>query len=749
MKAPFLEQADQSISLPALALKYGTISRDQYRQIMKLALLKQNQGHDPDFGQLLLTHRYATGYQVGLLNLIRQYLVIKKQGREFGRIAIEKGFVSESDIEAALEFQKKEFSHVKRRKLIGDILVESGALTAKQKNAILREQTFLDRAAAQIYEDSDPEISDYEKKFLQIKVLDKEFAASVIEKKLASEEQVKTALKIQEEEFEKNNRVHSLGDAMVELKFLTREQSSLINKDVAMAGDSENTRPEPIDIKISHDQMQASVKIRDREKADLDAIKRALDEKGIGFGIYPDAILQCQLDVGKTEFIVAKQDFTLEILKNRKTVYHFDTQKMDEEFKKGATLAEQRLGKGSFLKKDLFGNTVEHATGRELSLRCGSGTRLSRDRTKVFAGKTGFASLSIEKKFYVHPVINIFEDADLKYGPLESFASFNIKGVLTGAYPVTAGNITAGEIRGAVVEAVGCVRSGLGITGSFISAQGDIYADYLHHCRIETFGNIYIKNEIIDCTILTSGKIHSPECRVIGSALYAKKGIELGGAGSLRTDPCILAAGTEHHVIELTSRIEREMKQAGAKKDALMLQKNEKENSARKIFQKMVELKIFHDRAEIKKGRLSAEFKKHKSTADPKNLKNLVVLINNFRDRMNASIEELKQLNDIKKKYDKEIKLIEKQIHQLEPEVKKIVSRLETDMFAFFEWTRKQESSTHIKINHSALAGTVLKGVFSSIVLKEKISDFHVFEKEDINTGFKMMLERSADLKAG
>ena len=70
-------------------------------------------------------------------------------------------------------------------------------------------------------------------------------------------------------------------------------------------------------------------------------------------------------------------------------------------------------------------------------------------------------------------------------------------------------------------------------------------------------------------------------------------------------------------------------------------------------------------------------------------------------------------------------------------------------MFAFFEWTRKQESSTHIKINHSALAGTVLKGVFSSIVLKEKISDFHAFEKEDINTGFKMMLERSADLKAG
>ena len=95
--------------------------------------------------------------------------------------------------------------------------------------------------------------------------------------------------------------------------------------------------------------------------------------------------------------------------------------------------------------------------------------------------------------------------------------------MLTGAYQVNAGTIDAREIRGARIDAVGDIKSQVGITDSVISAQGDIYARYVHNSRIETFGNIYIENEIIDSQIFCSGRIDSNKCRAITSTLYGKK----------------------------------------------------------------------------------------------------------------------------------------------------------------------------------------------------------------------------------
>jgi len=88
---------------------------------------------------------------------------------------------------------------------------------------------------------------------------------------------------------------------------------------------------------------------------------------------------------------------------------------------------------------------------------------------------------------------------------------------------VPTGSIKAREIRGAIIESIGTIRADVGITDTIIRSQGDIHARYLHNCQIETFGNIYIENEIFDSKITVSGKIDSPGCRIISSSLYAKK----------------------------------------------------------------------------------------------------------------------------------------------------------------------------------------------------------------------------------
>lgn len=756
-----MELSDQIPSIAELALQYGTISKKQLTQIRHLSTLKGKQGRGVDSGQLLLSHKFATGYQVSLLKLIQEYLIIKKRGQEFGNIAIEKGFATREDVDTALELQKKEFQQAKIRKLIGDILVESRVITLHQKNEVLREQTFLDTQAEKIFDSDLPDspsikapgapeadipLSGYEKRFLQIRVLDQDFAASVIEKGFVSVREVKIAQKIQEEEFEKDHKIRIIGQIMVELDLLTEDQMILVLKEQErLDADETGAVGAPIQIRISQDQMEARVELKENAwNIDLENIKKALHDRGIRHGLYPDAILQCNLDMKNTKFLVAKQDFSLELLKSRKAVYHFDTARMDSEIKKkGETLAEQNFGGGTYLKKDLFGNNIAQTRGYDLTFRCTAGTRLSKDKTKAFAGKTGIPSLSIDRKLYIHPFIHVLEDADLRYGPLEAYANLTISGVLTGAYPVTAGELLAGEIRNARIDAIGSVRSRIGITDSTIRAQGDIHAKYVHHCRIETFGNVYIENEIIDSQIFCSGKIDSGQSRTISSTLYGKKGIELAGAGNTRTPPCVLAAGTEHHLLEKARQIDLEIKTVSQQLDTLKEEKTRQDRSVKKIFQKMIELKIFYDRAKEKKEMLGLEFQKKKEGLKKEKRKNISVLITNFEKRMMASLSSLKTLNKTKKKLEKEKILLEKKIKTLEPKIEKKVLDLQTDLFAFFEWTRKQENIPQIKINKTVFPGTLLKGIFSSLEIEKELSNFIAIENQDSQKKFHMVIQKN------
>lgn len=654
-KEKTLEQSNQIPSLLELALQYGTINDEQFKHVRRLHALKRNNGNPIGYEKLLLSRKFVTGYQVGLLKLIREYLIVKKQGEVFGKIAIEKGFVSREDVALALELQKKEFKQAKIKKLIGDILVELDYLTKEQRNLILKEQEQIEKSGG----------------------------------------------------FATDSGVH---------------------------------------VSIRQDQMEAVVKIsKDTENICLQDIKNALGARKIQYGIYPDAILQCNLDLGNHEFVAAKQEGDSDGLTNRNVLYHFDTGKIETEaLKKGALLAEQRLGGGTYLKKNVFGNHIEHSKDDKRFFRCADGIRLSEDNTKAFAGKTGVPYLSIERKLYVHSAVNVLEDADFRYGPLEKYANLNISGVLTGAYPVTAGQVTAREIRGAHIVAMGCVRSRAGITDTVISSQGDIHAAYLHNCRIETFGNIYIGNEIIDSHIFCSGKIDSGQCRVISSTLYAKKGIELACVGNNKTKACILGAGSEHHLLEKARQINFEIKNVSRPLDELKEKKDDQDRLAKKTFQKMIELKIFHDRAKNKKQKLEIEFKKRKDSFKKEKSKNIVALINNFEKRMASSVSSLKELNKTKKKYEKEKIVLERKIKRLEPKIKRKISELEMDLFAFFDWAKKQENTPQIKINHKAFPGTILKGIFSSLEIEKDLNNFLAFERHHHSTKeYQMVIQKN------
>lgn len=756
-----MDKDNQILTIADFALRYGTINAEQFKQLGHIYKQKIKLGESADYGDLLLTQRFATNYQVGLLKLIQDYSILKKQGEAFGKIAVEKGFATPEDVQKALEHQKKEFKRAKIKKLIGDILVESRVITVKQKNMILKEQTFLENQANKIFSDENalyppaeelpPEtepvvpLSPYDKQFLKIKVLDQEFAASLVEKKIASKKDVVVAQKIQEDEFEKDNNIRILGDIMVELNLISEDQKDLVLKEQQRLDSSQNREVESgLRMSISRDQMEAKINIKKNASiVTLSDIKALITDHKIKYGVYPDPVLQCHLDERRSSFIVARQNYSFERIKDLKTDYQFNTGMIDTEPKdKGATLAQQKITTTTRVKKNLFGENIEHTSGYATPFRCGTGTRLSKDKTKVFAGKTGFPSLSLDKRLYIHPSISVLEDADLKYGALEPYANLSILGVLTGAYPVTAGNIEAREIRGAAVKAVGTVTSQIGITEAVLNVQGDLHARYIHASTVYACGNIYIENEIIDSQVFCSGAVISPKCRIIATDIYAKQGVELAGAGNERTRPCLIGAGTEHHLLQLTDYINTEIDTIRSQLNDLSEEKEEQEKYSNKIFQKMIELKIFHDRAKKKKEMLSIKFKKKKGKYKKEKLKNIATLVSNFQNRMASSVKSLRELNQTKKNYDKKKKLLANKIKKLEPKIENEIYDLKIDLVNYFEWARKNKNVPQIKISGEISSGTIFKGIYSSLELTSSEKNIFVFEKQISKNNFEMAVQK-------
>ncbi len=729
--------ADTSHHIPTLAelaLEYGTITEDQHTQLNRLSF-REKENVPPDYTALLLDNKMATSYQIGLLKLIQEYHIIRRRGEEFGKIAIKKGFATPMDIRRALDIQKKEFKASRLKKLIGDILVADGVITAAQKKQILNEQILFDKNSTTLItknKEATLDLSDYEQRFLKIKALDEEFAAAVVEKKLASPAQVNQAKTLQEKAFEKKQPLVLLGEIMVALTFITPEQKDIILAEQGRIQTRAADKKTPVFTLIpAPDGMSAWIEI-DRKKGPaplLAHIKSRLIREKITIGLFPDPLIQCCLDHGLSRFAVARNDQCAELgdARNLKTDFHTKLTDRGEK-QKGEILVTQDIHWKPGERMNVYGQVRTGRSDLDFTIRCGSGTRMSRDKSRIIASKTGIPALSVEGFVYVHPIIHVLEDADLRYGRLEGFANLTISGTITGAYPVTAGNITASEIRGGEITAIGDVRTDVGITDARIRTQGDIHARYLHNCRIETFGTVYVKNEIFDSEIRCSGKVDSPDCRVIASEIHAKNGVILAGAGSEKTAPCTITAGGEHHILALKIAFFTKIETATQVLTDLEEERQEERGRAKKTFQKMVELKIFHDRAKLKKDRLVSEFKKKKSSLDKGQLKNIMNLISNFEKRMEKSISRLKDLNKTKKEHDLAATKLKNKIQALTPSIIKKRRDLEQSLFACLEWSRSKQNTPVIKINGKAFQGTTFGGVYSSIRMDSHMEHFSVEE---------------------
>ena len=364
-------------SLCEMALKYGTINRQQMDRLLEL------QGATGrSFAALMHQERMATLYQISLIQLLQEFIVLKQQGEKFGQIAVKRGFATKQQVDLALKKQLKQFREEKRKRMIGDILVESEVITAEQRQIIADEQRQIEG------EDSMPQqgrdglegmtLTHEERRFLMIRNQDKTFATAVIQKGFATKQQVDRAMEAQIKAFKRHRAVSRLGDVMVAEGFLTPGQRNLILADQKSL-DRPDNRAEPMDplenrinITLSPDAMEAWAEIPEpgTPPATLAMLKVAMETKGVIHGRLRDEILQCCLDKGMPCFILARGDLPIVPGQTRvKYLFDMDAKKATR-VERGAPLAELETIEQAVPGVDVLGNTLEKGASPQNRTLC-------------------------------------------------------------------------------------------------------------------------------------------------------------------------------------------------------------------------------------------------------------------------------------------------------------------------------------------------------------------------------------------
>ncbi len=738
-----VKQSPDVPTMGELALQYGTINS---RQLDRLLILSKQT--DLSFVQLMKQEKLATEYQISLLSLIREFLVIKRQGEKFGQLAVERGFVTREQVDAALKEQLQEFRKAKLKRLIGDILVGSGVITPEQKEIIAREQKRLEvRSAVEEAVPSGPgalELTPEVLDFLRIRDLDKIFAATVVENAFATKEQVDASLKSQVIAFKRQGTIRLLGDIMVLKGFLTRGQRDLIlaeqnRLDTVPGGEALDAAPDDkIGIVISDDAMEAWVEVPKTRKGDLSmaGLKAALAGKGVVHGLLSDALIQCCMDKKMPCFMAAKGDLPL-LLGEIRVDYLFETQTEGA----GENLPGTRVERGEALAtlgrrgtttqgRDVLGNSVATALPhRRSSFSCGRGARLSREKFKVFSGIRGVPFVSLLGRPYVFPEVNVLDDADLRFGPIQAFSDIKVTGILTGAYPVQAGRVNAREIRGGDIVSLDDISVSIGITNAVIKTQGSVRARYIHNSTIEAFGDVIVDHEILDSTIIISGRCRAEKSRIIASRISAKGGVAAGGVGSDVTVPCRISAGREDHLVIELERIANHMARTMEEIDKLGNRARELKGEIKRIFDKMVGLKRFHDKAEQERDKARHHLETAHGTGTDEERAKTVNLVKGLEKRLASSWASLKDLNVRKKAIGKKLTTIKEKEAAARPGVEAEVHKLEQERFALIEWSRKCPGTAEIAVKGTIAQETVLTGQFSSTTVQKSCQGVKVLEK--------------------
>ena len=122
----------------SLAVKNQFISEEQLQKA--LAQYSDDDNVEEKLKAYFLAENLISSRNIHRLTMAAKAVTVHQQEYRFGAIALAKGFVNKSVLDLALEEQKEQLEAGKKPRRIGDVMVEAGIITLKQRDEIFKLQ---------------------------------------------------------------------------------------------------------------------------------------------------------------------------------------------------------------------------------------------------------------------------------------------------------------------------------------------------------------------------------------------------------------------------------------------------------------------------------------------------------------------------------------------------------------------------------------------------------------------------------
>ncbi|MBU1193628.1 MAG: FapA family protein [Proteobacteria bacterium] len=662
-----------------IALFLNYLSKDNHEKLLR-DIQKSDSPAQVDILKLMLEKKYVSQKDIADLKKTCLSFAKAQSDMRFGSLCIDFGFLTQSNLNLALEEQAR-LSQAGQHIMLGDLLVDAGMLSVRQRTLILQKQKL----------------------------------NNVVSKTAAPDTQ---------QEKQTDNQADNKTDSFPE--DIAQESLPTFNK-----AHMREIRESEIIIYIQNDALKAFIQKTDTFDKDmlLSDLKFLLEKNGIIYGISDDSRLEDFIENDtylETPFEAANGIDAVDGT-DAQVIYMFEKDYLkpgalaedgtidfkdrgDIPFvKQGDVLAEKIPPKPGKDGITVYGDTILKKAPADLSFRLGKNVSLSRDGLKVTSDVEGNPKLSQTDELSVNDAYFIEGDVDYTTGHIKFDKNVFITGSIKSGFRVEAIDVVASTIDGGIVKAEGNVFVQNGVTESTIEAKGNIRASFMHRSQAACMGNMNIVKEIADTKVIIEGTFEMPRGKMFSSSVCARGGVKIYNIGSEKAKPSTITVGTSMYFDKEMASIDQNIETRQRLLESKTLDKDKIEAQLIEINERMAA----YDKS--RKRTLSMIQEVKKNSPDKTDL---------FQKSLDEAEQKIQDLRDQKFVLDNRMKKIDQAIERCSDAVKVSVK----EKLTLKRRNKNNPAKPIVEVSGKALAGTRINGKHAKLVLNHTVSRSRIME---------------------
>lgn len=616
-----------------------------------------------------------------LVSSIKDLKNIKPEVR-FGVIAIKKGLISKTNLDFILEEQENDIINSRKIQLIGDMLIEAGLITAKQRDVVLEiQKKFYEKIKKSSGKEGDSE----ENNSL---LLEPEPVSFGLKLQIAGD--FLSAFFNKTDEFDEDCMVNDIEDILNEKDII----SGIVADEMIMSFLKSNV------LKDKPFRVAKGIKPIYGKNAKINYF----------FDIEPLKAGGVDTD-GQIDF------------KDRGKIPQVEIEMV---------LAEKTPMIESMPGRNIFGEAISVEPVVDCEIKIGKGVKLSEDGLQAVAMVKGHPEITSIGEICVLDIYVINGDVDYETGHIEHEGDIEIKGCIKSGFKVKGHSIKANAIDDGIIEAQGNLEILNGINSGEIYVKGNISAKFIHKSNITCVGEVSVDKEIIDAVIKNRGKCSMANGKIISSNISSKMGVFVKDIGTEKGIASTIRVG-----FDMFSEKELQTNKISLEdfNEALveMVNNQEKKKDEKEKFTNRIDAYT-----QIKKDLQIAQQKIISKIDSLKKGDKTIEYPEAIKEKLNELKIEMKQASDKLEFYIESNKELEKQIKDLTQTIGKQklkIKNLEFERESIIKWIDDNPGNPVITASGVIMAKTIIHGLHSRRVLDEEVRNIKLNETRDTRPG--------------